>query len=275
MPYFKAEDGINIYYKESGDKNGRPVIALHGWNSDHAMYDQLLSGMKDYLCIAPDFRGVGRSSLPLTGISMGAFARDVDALIDYLGFKEVYMIGYSMGASVLYKYIDLFGTDKLKKIILCDMSPKLLNDAEWKEGLGQGGDDPLESLMAIDEMLDDYPAWYKRHALKGNPNLANLMPEIMLDNYLCGTRSVNTDYVMICMYASFVLQDYRPMLHKINIPTGIFFGDPGSIYQPKTAYYLAEHITGESKVVLFEGGSHLFGFEQPEKFLNEVRDFFC
>jgi hypothetical protein len=38
---------------------------------------------------------------------------------------------------------------------------------------------------------------------------------------------------------------------------------------------LADHITGESKVVLFKGGTHLFGFEYPEKFLKEVRDFFC
>jgi len=274
MPYFMTEDGINVYYKESGNKKGKPVVVLHGWNSDHTMYDDLLAGMQDYYCIAPDFRGVGKSSLPLTGISMGCFARDVEELLEHLGLTDVYMLGYSMGAAVLYSYVDLFGTDRLKKIILCDMSPKLLNDDEWKEGLGQGASDPMVDIMAIEEMLDDYPAFYKRHNLKGNPALTNSMPEKMLDIYLRGTRTINTDYVMTCMYASFILQDYRPMLHKINIPTGIFFGDPGSIYQPKTAYYIADHIAGEPKVVLFKNGTHMFGFEQPEKFLKEVRDFF-
>jgi pimeloyl-ACP methyl ester carboxylesterase len=274
MPYFKNEEGITLYYRESGDKNGKTVILLHGWNSDHTMYDGLSFGLQDCNCIIPDFRGVGKSSLPLSGISMGCFARDVDALIAFLGLKDVYMLGYSMGASVVYKYVDLFGTGKLKKIILCDMSPKLLNDDEWKEGLGQGKDDPMTDIIAIEQMLDDYPAYYKSHALQGNPNLANLLPPEVLDKLFIGQRSINTDYVMTCMYASFLLQDYRPMLHKIDIPTGIFFGDPGSVYQPKTAYYIAEHIKGEAKVVIFKGGTHLFGYEQPEKFIKEVRAFF-
>jgi pimeloyl-ACP methyl ester carboxylesterase len=274
MPYFKTEEGITLYYRESGDKNGSPVVLLHGWNSDHTMYDGLSAGLRNCRCIIPDFRGVGKSSLPLSGISMGCFARDIEELMNFLDLKNVYMLGYSMGASVVYKYIDLFGTARLKKIILCDMPPKLLNDDEWKEGLGQGKDDPMTNIMAIEQMLDDYPACYKSRALQGNPGLANILPSDVLDKLFIGQRSMNTDYVMICMYASFLLQDYRPMLHKIDIPTGVFFGDPGSIYQPRTAYYIAEHIKGESKVVLFKGGTHLFGFEQPEKFIEEVRAFF-
>jgi pimeloyl-ACP methyl ester carboxylesterase len=273
MPYFKNEEGLSLYYKEAGDKNGKPLILLHGWNTCHTLYDFLLPGLQDYHCIIPDFRGVGKSDLPKTGISMGCFARDINELIDYLGLKDVNMLGYSMGASVVYKFVELFGTKKLQKIIICDMSPKLLNDDDWHEGLGQGKDDPMFNIMAIEKMLDDYAGFYKWHALTGNPDLAKVVPEVMLDTYFAGGRSINTDYVMIAMYASFLLQDFRPMLHKIDIPCGIFFGDPGSVYQPKTAQYIADHITGEAKVVLFSPGTHMFGIEHPQKFLKEIRDF--
>jgi len=63
------------------------------------------------------------------------------------------------------------------------------------------------------------------------------------------------------------------MLHKIDVPTGIFFADPGSVYQPKTAHYLAENIPASTKVVIFDGCTHLFGMEKPDLYLKEVRAF--
>lgn len=272
MPYFTTEDGVTLYYKEYGDKTRRPVIGLHGWNATHAMFDDLFSGLPEYRCICPDFRGVGKSSLPTSGLSMGGLAADVKALIEHLGLEDVALIGYSMGASVLYKYIELFGTRHLGGTVICEMSPKLLNDGEWKEGLGQGKEDPEEDIRAAEKMFENYPAFYRGFQLKNNPALAQLPPR-MLDNMLAGLLAPNTDYVCAAFYLSFLLQDYRPMLHKFDVPTGIFFADPGSVYQPKTAYYLAKNIPAKTKVVIFEGCTHLFGLEKPDLFLKEVRAF--
>ena len=272
MPHFMTEDGVSIYYKETGEKGGRPVVGLHGWNSTHAMFDDLFSGMQEYRCISLDFRGVNNSSLPKSRVTMGGLAADVKALIEYLGLNDVVLIGYSMGASVLYKYIELFGTQHLYRTIICEMSPKLLNDEEWREGLGQGKENPMENVLAAEKMFDDYPAFYREFVLKGNPALAAL-PQKVFDSMLAGMLAPNTDYVLAAFYLSFLLQDYRPMLHKINVPTGIFFADPGSVYQPKTAYYLAEKIPAKTKVVIFKGCTHLFGIERPDLFLKEVREF--
>ena len=272
MGYFYTNDDVHIYYNETGDKNGRPFIALHGWNSTHAMYDQLFAGMRDYRCIALDFRGVNRSALPTSGLSMARLARDVHELILHLGLSDAVLLGYSMGASVLYKYIELFGTDRLGKTIICEMSPKLLNDGDWDQGLGQGKEKPMDNILAAEKMFDDYPAFFREFNLKNNPALARL-PETVLSNMFTGMMASNTDYVLAAFYLSFILQDYRPILHKIDVPTGIFFADPGSVYQPKTAHYLAEKIPAETKVVIFEGCTHLFGLEKPDLFLQEVRAF--
>lgn len=272
MPYFHTEDDVRIYYKETGNMDGKPVIGLHGWNSNHSMFDELFAGMPDYHCIAPDFRGVNRSSLPQNGLSMGRLAKDIEELIMHLELTDVTLIGYSMGASVLYKYIDLFGTKRLEKAIICEMSPKLLNDDEWDQGLGQGKDDPMDDILAADEMLDNYPAHYRARTLQNNPKL-NEFPKRMLDNLFRGMLAPNPGYVMAGFYLSFILQDYRCMLHKIDIPTGIFFADPGSVYQPRTAYYLAENIPAKTKVVIFHGCTHLFGLERPDLYVKEVRAF--
>lgn len=272
MAYFYTEDNVHIYYKEIGDKSGKPVIALHGWNSTHAMYDDLFSGMQDYRCIAPDFRGVNRSALPTSGLSMGRLAKDVHDLIVHLDLTDVTLIGYSMGGSVLYKYIELFGTDRLGKTIICEMSPKLLNDGDWDQGLGQGKEKPMDNILAAERMFDDFPAFFRDFSLQHNPAMARL-PKPVFDNMITGILAPNTDYVAAAFYLSYLLQDYRPILHKIDVPTGIFFADPGSVYQPKTAYYLAEKIPAKTKVVIFEGCTHLFGLEKPDLFLKEVRTF--
>lgn len=60
--------------------------------------------------------------------------------MNYEGFSlsNITLLGWSMGAGVVLNYVRLYGCDALKQIILCDMTPKQINDDEWKLGLYQG-----------------------------------------------------------------------------------------------------------------------------------------
>jgi pimeloyl-ACP methyl ester carboxylesterase len=58
-------DGISIFYREAGPKDGPTILLLHGLPSSSRMYQSLLSRLADdYHLIAPDYPGYGHSDWP-------------------------------------------------------------------------------------------------------------------------------------------------------------------------------------------------------------------
>jgi pimeloyl-ACP methyl ester carboxylesterase len=56
---------------------------------------------KNYTVIAPDLRGLGDSSKPLTGYDGKTVAEDIHQLVAKLGFKTIFLVGHDMGAQIL------------------------------------------------------------------------------------------------------------------------------------------------------------------------------
>jgi pimeloyl-ACP methyl ester carboxylesterase len=59
-------DGLDVFYREAGPKNGPTMLLLHGLPSSSRMYQQLLESKlsERYHLIAPDYPGFGHSSWP-------------------------------------------------------------------------------------------------------------------------------------------------------------------------------------------------------------------
>src|SRR3712207_4793249 len=59
---------------------------------------------KNYTVIAPDLRGLGDSSKPLTGYDGKTLAEDIHQLVTQLGFKSIFLVGNDIGVFVVYPY---------------------------------------------------------------------------------------------------------------------------------------------------------------------------
>jgi len=60
-------EGLDIFYREAGDKNKPTLLLLHGFPSASHMYRDLINNLAgDYHLVAPDFPGFGQSSAPTT-----------------------------------------------------------------------------------------------------------------------------------------------------------------------------------------------------------------
>ncbi|HSC39173.1 MAG TPA: alpha/beta fold hydrolase, partial [Chitinophagaceae bacterium] len=58
-------DGLDIFYREAGDKSKPALLLLHGFPSSSHMFRDLIADLKDdYYLVAPDFPGFGQSSAP-------------------------------------------------------------------------------------------------------------------------------------------------------------------------------------------------------------------
>ena len=136
-----------------------------------------------------------------------------------------------MGAGVVFNYVRLYGCDALKQIVLCDMTPKQLNDEEWKLGLYQGR--YASADMKRDEGKDFY-SLYKEFAIGAIPRLAKI-PGFLLRRPLKKKLAVCDEAVLKSLAKSMKLQDNRPVVELITVPVTYFYADPGSLFSPKLA----------------------------------------
>jgi pimeloyl-ACP methyl ester carboxylesterase len=65
--------------------------------------------------IAPDLRGLGDSSKPLTGYDGKTVAEDIHQLVTQLGFKTIFLVGHDIGALIAYPYAAAHPTE-LKRL---------------------------------------------------------------------------------------------------------------------------------------------------------------
>src|SRR5579863_2971603 len=58
-------DGISIFYREAGPKDGPTILLLHGLPSSSRMFEPLFTRLSDrYHLVAPDYPGFGHCDWP-------------------------------------------------------------------------------------------------------------------------------------------------------------------------------------------------------------------
>jgi non-heme chloroperoxidase len=271
MPTFTTSDNAVLHYEEKGTGNsGGTILFLHGvWMSSRFFHKQLALLSKTHHVIALDFRGHGRSSHIPTGHTMGQYARDVHAFIQGLNLKNVALAGWSMGTFVVLDYIaqfasGQFGSQHLKAAILIEESTSDYKWPDWPIGFI---DFPGLCQMMKDIQTDRaaVASGFIPLMFKNPPSQQDL--QWMFDEV---TRLPET--IASCVLFDQTVQDYRPVLPKVTLPTLLCFGRDEKLIPVAAGEYLQKHIKG-SKLVIFENSSHCPFLEEPELFNKTVADY--
>ena len=138
-------NSINIEYLDQGE--GEVLLLLHGLGSSKADWDfQIETLTKNFRVIAPDFRGHGNSSKPLSKKEYGVklCAEDMWLLLEELDVTRCSVIGFSMGGAVAFemavKYPTLF-----RKMVIVNTAPDFNNLGRFGEEMIQERTDLLRS----------------------------------------------------------------------------------------------------------------------------------
>lgn len=109
-----AEVGeVMLHYVTSGPVGTRqpkapredlPVVLLHGWPQTWYEWRHVMPALAEkFTVIAPDLRGLGDSSRPLSGYDKRTIANDVWRLVtETLGHKDFYLVGHDWGGPTAY-----------------------------------------------------------------------------------------------------------------------------------------------------------------------------
>ena len=267
MSYFSLANGEKIYYEDAG-AGGQTIIMMHGWTSTHEIFAPCVPEIcKTARCITYDHRGHGKSKeANRDHVTMDTLASDLNELIQGLGLSNITLLGWSMGAGVAMNYMSVYGCDALRQVVLCDMTPKQLNDDTWNLGLYQGR--YTEKDMEKDAGKGFYDL-YKAFAIAAIPKLGRV-PGFLLKRPLKEKLSVCDEKTLRTLSASMKEKDYRKSVEQITVPVSYFYAVPGSLYSPKLADWYRAHVQMPFKAVAFENSTHMLVSDQPEQFAKEV-----
>ncbi|MCF5241833.1 alpha/beta fold hydrolase [Pseudomonas syringae] len=271
---FVTTDNVNLAYWEAG--SGNPLVFIPGWSANGAMYFHLMHLLsKHYHVYVLDVRNQGLSEKAAFGNRIARYAMDVKEFAEHLDLAEADYCGWSMGASVMWAYIDLFGTRGIRTLTIIDQAPSIYCHADWteEERLDAGAFTTSPERMIASytggstNMLISQTRVLERAVDVSSPyfhNVLSLVQAVVHDD-MAFTGQVLFDHTT---------NDWRDVIStKINVPTAIFTGEYSDWLHSQ--HWMNSVIEGSQLHVYAkaEDGDHFLAFKNPEKFAADLRDF--
>ena len=100
--HYAELDDVLLHYVTAG--SGPPLVLIHGWPQTWFEWVRVMPALAArYTVIAPDMRGLGDSSRPLTGYDKQTVARDIWQVVNgRLGHDRFFLAGHDWGGPTAY-----------------------------------------------------------------------------------------------------------------------------------------------------------------------------
>lgn len=274
MGELTTNDGVRLVYRDSGG-DGVPLILLHGWGQTQEMFRHQLGGLAPaHRVITLDLRGHGASDKPHHGYRVSRLAADVLGLVDQLGLDRFDALGWSMGVSVWWSFMDQYGTGRIRRFVAVDQ-PAAVAAVPWmssEEQRESGAIFDVAGLLALGAALagpdgDRVHHDFVRGMFSGDPD-----PEILA--FVAGQISSTPAHAGVPLLFDHCAQDWRDLLPRVDVPT-LVIGCEGSHVEPGSQRFIAHEIP-DARLHVFpasEANSHFPFLENPSAF-NAVVDKF-
>lgn len=272
---FTTSDGVKLSYWEAG--SGKPLVFIPGWSANGAEFINVLYLLSQHAHVyVLDPRNQGLSQQVDYGTRISRYSMDLKEFGDHLGLQSADYVGWSMGAAVLWGYIDLFGSKSINKIAFVDEPISIYSHADWSEQERRdagGMTSSVERMVATfttgaptNQLVVDMKV-IERAMAKDSPAFVN--------SEAFAAEFIKTDpkYTAKVLF-DHASNDWRDVIrHKIHVPTAIFSGEYSNNLPSQR--WMAPVIPN-AKLYAYtqaEQGDHFLMFKNPFKFTQDLRDF--
>jgi pimeloyl-ACP methyl ester carboxylesterase len=267
MPTVVLSDDFRMAYREQGV--GRPLLLVHGWGAHSGFFQPQLDGLSDrFRVIAVDLRGHGDSRVdPDAELTNALLARDLGEFIAALDLTDIVAVGWSMGAMVLWQaWLDGAGA-RVSRMIVEDMSPRIVNEPGWGLGLRNGFTARLAEEGAR-SMVADWPAYARalaRRIVSSGPRQERLTAWAEAQFLAQEPRPLAR------LWSTLADEDFRARLPEVAAPTLVVHGRHGP-YEAETARWIEDALPTAASLH-FERSGHAPHLEEPEGFNRVTAEF--
>ncbi|HET8624627.1 MAG TPA: alpha/beta hydrolase [Gemmatimonadales bacterium] len=246
MTTVRSADGVPITFQVIG--TGEPTVVLvHGWATGHRLWDgQVPRLAARRRVVTLDLAGHGASGGGRAAWSIAGFGRDVEAVVEAVGAKQVVLVGHSMGGLVVLEAARRM-PNRVNGIVLVDM---LLNAEERT---------PPEQIEGAAKQLEaDY-----RNATTRMANqylFSPATPNAVRDRVLGGAFALSPGD-SIAMLRETWAYDPIPALREIGVPIRGVNADKF----PTDLVVNRRHMPGYDAIII-PGSGHYPMLEDPARF---------
>lgn len=217
---------IKINYKDFGNKEGLPIIYLHGWGQNIAMMEPIAKPFeKTHHLIILDLPGFGSSDEPTYAWSLEDYVEMIHTLVENLKLDKPSLIGHSFGGKLSLLYASKYEVNKLMLLA----SPFKVRNKK-------------PSLKT--KLLK------KAATIPGLSNLAETMKK-----HMGSTDYKNASPMMRDILVKHVNTDLTEEAKKITCPTFIIWGTSDEAVPVEDAHEL-ESLIKDSGVAIYDGCTH-------------------
>ena len=273
--FFTTNDGVRLSYWEAG--SGKPLVIIPGWSASGAEFINVMYLLrKSYHVYVLDPRNQGLSERVGHGMRISRYAMDLREFGDHLGLESADYLGWSMGASVLWSYIELFGSQGMRKAVFVDEPISIYSHADWseQERLEAGGmtTSPERMIAAFtngipvnSQIVDTRLS--ERYVAMDSPYYENS------EKFVAEFIKNDPKYLALIMF-DHVMNDWRDVIrHKIHLPVAIFTGEY-SANVPSQRWI--QSVIPDASLYVYskeEQGDHFLMFKNPFKFTKDLLAF--
>lgn len=253
---------ISLRYTEHGVGGAGPVVLLHGFPLNRAMWDEIVPALADlYHVIVPDLRGHGETEAPDGIYEMADHAGDVLSLLDTLGHQKAAIVGLSMGGYITLQLLTR-APERLLAAVLADTMGRADTDERKAARAAQAEVIRKDGLGAFAELV--LPRMFA-------PSVPTERPALV-ERFRQTITSQRPEAVVSALLGIAARPDMLEPLSTVHVPTLVLVGAEDQATTPEHSEELAKVIPGATLVVL-PGAGHMSNWEDTEGFNRAVRTF--
>jgi pimeloyl-ACP methyl ester carboxylesterase len=244
---------IQLYYEDRG--SGKPVVLVHGWPLNGASWERQTSMLlaSGFRVITYDRRGFGRSSQPAGGYNYDTFAADLAKVIDTLALRDAALVGFSMGGGEVARYMSKFNGKGIAKCgFISSIAPALRKDGNNPDGV-----DP-SVFVGLKQGLEADRFAFVQGFLENFFNKDVLGGKRISDEAIRSfwNVAVGSHYNAMLDCVDAWLEDFRPDVKSITVPTLVIHGDSDRIVPAEASGKRMPQYVKQAQVHILKDAPH-------------------
>jgi pimeloyl-ACP methyl ester carboxylesterase len=277
----RSFDGTEIAYQLKGAGDGLPIVLSNGLGGDYRAWKHIFDHFAPrHPMVTWDYRGLYRSGRPQLAHTLGppSQARDLEAILDALGWKRVLLVGWSMGVQVNFEAWRRFAARVAAIAVINGVGGRPFDTALGSRFLKHVIPLVLRQMRRQARIVGRITG-----VATGWPGLLPMMQRLgfvgaTIDLALFADFARTFSTLDFDLYGATLealgQHDAREVVPTVTVPMSIITGDRDMLTPIKTARALRDAVP-HARLTVLPGGTHYTPVEFPEQVCGELERLFA